>query len=162
PLARRRWIPTILRVAMCRRTMTARSVCMKSRHGTSCRLIVLGGLSLALGCGKGGLETAPAPPPPAVKVVHPHRRDIVRSVTLPGNGRAWQEATLFGKVTGYLKTITVDKGDEVAAGTLIADIEVPELLADLVKSQAEVNVAAIDYRRVAEARKKAPDLVIPQ
>jgi len=36
------------------------------------------------------------------------------------------------------------------------------LLADRVKTQAEVEVAAIDYRRVAEARKKAPDLVIPQ
>src|SRR5262249_51142409 len=85
-----------------------------------------------------------------------------RSRTPPATVRAWPEGTLFAKVTAYLKTITVDKGDEVAAGTLIADIEVPELLADRVKTQAEVEVAATDHRRVAEARKKAPDLVIPQ
>jgi len=118
---------------------------------------------LLVACGRAGPgSTSSAAPPPAVRLARPHRGEIVRSVTLPGNVRAWQEATLFAKVTGYLKTITVDKGDEVVAGTLIADIEVPELLADRLKTQAEVEVAAIDYRRVAEARKKAPDLVIPQ
>ena len=121
-------------------------------------------MPVLVACGRGGPEsTSPtAPPPPAVRLVRAHRGEIVRSITLPGNVRAWQEATLFAKVTGYLKTITVDKGDEVAAGTLIADIEVPELLADRLKTQAEVEVTAIDYRRVAEARRKAPDLVIPQ
>jgi membrane fusion protein, multidrug efflux system len=121
-------------------------------------------LSVLVACGRGDPESAQpaAPPPPAVKLVRPHRGEIARTITLPSNVRAWQEATLFAKVTGYLKTITVDKGDEVAAGALIADIEVPELLADRVKTQAEVEVAAIDYRRLADARKKAPDLVIPQ
>ena len=121
-------------------------------------------MPVLVACGRGGPEsTSPtAPPPPAVRLVRAHRGEIVRSITLPGNVRAWQEATLFAKVTGYLKAITVDKGDEVAAGALIADIEVPELLADRLKTQAEVEVAAINYRRVAEARKKAPDLVIPR
>lgn len=126
-------------------------------------LMIWGALSLVFGCGKGGsAPTAPTPSPTIVKVVRAHRGDIARTVTLPGNVRGWQEATLFAKVTGYLKTITVDKGDEVAAGDLLATIEVPELLADRVKAQAEVDVAAVDYRRVAEARRKAPDLVVPQ
>src|SRR5262249_27262207 len=120
-------------------------------------------LSILSACGWAGSgSTTPAAQPLAVKLIRPHRGEIMRSITLPANVRAWQEATLFAKVTGYLKTITVDKGDEVAAGTLIADIEVPELLADRVKTQAEVEVAATDHRRVAEARTTAPDLVIPQ
>ena len=115
------------------------------------------------GCGRAGGSNSPAAPPSVnVQLIHPRRGEITRSVTLPGNVAAWQQATLYAKVGGYLKTITVDKGDEVKAGDLLADIEVPELLADIAKTRAEVEVSDIDYRRVKEAQKKAPELVVPQ
>jgi len=66
---------------------------------------------------------------------------------LPGETKAYQQATLYAKVAGYLKTITVDKGDQIKEGALIADIEVPELLADEAKYKAEVEVAEIEYKR---------------
>jgi len=69
---------------------------------------------------------------------------------------------LYAKVGGYVKAVTVDKGDAVKEGALLADIEVPELIADRAKYQAELEVAAVDYKRVSEAQAKAPDLVIPQ
>jgi membrane fusion protein, multidrug efflux system len=94
-----------------------------------------------------------------VMVAKPQRGAINRFVTLPGDVRPAQQATLYAKVTGYLKTIKVDKGDEVEAGTLIAEIEVPELIAETARNQAEMNVAAIDFKRVGEAQKSAPDLV---
>ena len=120
-------------------------------------------LGLLCGCGHPPADAPkPAVPPIAVQLVKPHQGDITRNVTLPGNVSAWQQAILYAKVGGYLKAITVDKGDEVKAGALIADIEVPELLADILKSKAEVEVAEIDYKRVSEAQKKAPDLVMPQ
>jgi membrane fusion protein (multidrug efflux system) len=120
-------------------------------------------LGLLCGCGHPPADAPkPAAPPMTVQLVKAYRGDITRSVTLPGNVTAWQQATLYAKVGGYLKTITVDKGDEVKEGTLIADIEVPELLADILKSKAEVEVAAVDYKRVSEAQKKAPELVTPQ
>jgi membrane fusion protein, multidrug efflux system len=97
--------------------------------------------------------------PVSVEFTKPQRGPIVRFVTLPGEVRAAQQATLYAKVTGYLKTITVDKGDEVMADALIAEVEVPELLAEIVRSKAELEVAAIDNKRVSEAQKSAPDLV---
>ncbi|MHB8520860.1 MAG: efflux RND transporter periplasmic adaptor subunit [Limisphaerales bacterium] len=97
-----------------------------------------------------------------MKVVRPVRGDITRRVTLPGNVLAYQQATLYAKVAGYLKTITVDKGDRVQEGQLLADIEVPELLADQAKYKAIVAMTQIDYRRVSEAQKQSPDLVVPQ
>ncbi len=127
--------------------------------------IVTGLLVLILlsACQRSTTEPASKLPPPAtVQIVHPHRGEITRSVTLPASVLAYQQATLYAKVAGYLKTITVDKGDEVKEGALLADIEVPELLADLAKFRAELEVAAIDYKRVSEAQKKAPDLVVPQ
>jgi RND family efflux transporter MFP subunit len=83
-------------------------------------------------------------------------------MTLPGSIRANQQATLYAKVAGYLKSITVDKGDRVQAGQSLGEIEVPELLADLAKYKAEVKVADADYQRVSVAQKKSPDFVTPQ
>src|SRR5216117_3785919 len=100
-------------------------------------------------------------PPVAVQVVQPKRGPITRNVTLPGEIKAYQQATLYAKVAGYLKTITVDKGDRVKEGDLIADIEVPEMLADRAKFKTEVEVADLDYKRLSESQKKLPDLVVP-
>jgi RND family efflux transporter MFP subunit len=100
--------------------------------------------------------------PVDVNVARPTVGEIVRYVRLPGSMRANQQATLYSKVAGYLKTITVDKGDRVQAGQALGEIEVPELQADLTKYKAEVRVAERDYTRIAEAQKKAPDLVTPQ
>ena len=97
-----------------------------------------------------------------VHVTHPRKGQITRIVTLPGEIKAYQQATLYAKVGGYLKSIAVDKGDDVKEGAVLAEIEVPELLADLAKYKAEVEVAEIDFRRVSDAQRKAPDLVVPQ
>jgi RND family efflux transporter MFP subunit len=97
-----------------------------------------------------------------VQTIHPKRGEIVRRITLPGNVLAYQEATLYAKIAGYLKSINVDKGDSVKEGDLLAEIEAPEMLADLLKAKAEAEAAQLDSERVLEARKKASDLVMPQ
>lgn len=103
-----------------------------------------------------------ASPATNVQTVHLKTDEIVRRVTLPGNVMAYQEATLYAKVAGYLKTINVDKGDSVKTGDTLAEIEAPEMLADLVKEKAESEAAQIDLKRVSEAHQKASDLVTPQ
>ena len=125
---------------------------------------LLAALTAFTGCGRPPAESPPAPPPPAaVQTVLPKRGEIARSITLPSfRILACQEATLYAKVSGYLKALTVDKGDAVQAGQLLAEIEVPELLADEAQYRAECSVARTNYERMAEARQKAPDLVVPQ
>jgi len=120
--------------------------------------------SLLTGCNRSNGSTTAAnstAPVPNVQIVHLKRGEIVRTITLPGQVRAYQEATLYAKVAGYLKTIAVDRGDSVRAGDSIAEIEAPEMLADETKLKAEVELARIEFQRVTEAQKKAPDLVIP-
>ncbi len=104
----------------------------------------------------------PQNPAMSVQTIRPKRGEIVHKVTLPGNVMAYQEATLYAKVAGYLKTINVDKGDSVKEGELLAEIEAPEMLADLIKAKAEAEAAQLDYKRVTDAQKKASDLVVPQ
>ncbi len=103
---------------------------------------------------------------PATK---PTKGTIHRWVTLPATLAPWQQATLFAKVTGYVKTIKVDKGDAVKAGQVIAEIEVPELETDLVKYEAEAvalkpafEFAQQEYDRLIKAQKSSPDLILPQ
>jgi membrane fusion protein, multidrug efflux system len=122
----------------------------------------LGGLLLLVGCHQKSEEVSKAPMPTlSVKLVAAKKGDATRSILLPANVLPYQQATLYAKVAGYVKTVNVDKGDAVQAGTLLADIEVPELIADRAKYKAELDVADLDYKRTSDAQKKAPDLVVP-
>lgn len=127
-------------------------------------IIGLAGLAALCSCGRStGDAPQKAPLPVAVQTVLPYRGEISRSVTLPTfRILAYQQATLYAKVSGYLKTLTVDKGDVVKEGQLLAEIEVPEMLADEAQYKAETEVAGTNYERMTQARQKAPDLVVPQ
>lgn len=83
------------------------------------------------------------------------------TIVLPAEVVAYQSTLLTAKVAGYLRRITVDKGDRVKAGELIAELEVPELLADQIRDRARVEVARRVYERMQRAAKSAPDLVTP-
>jgi membrane fusion protein (multidrug efflux system) len=104
---------------------------------------------------------ASVPAAAQVQVTTPKRGEIHRFVSLPGTLRANQQVTLHAKVAGYLKAISVDKGDKVKAGQLLAEIEMPELVAERAKHQAELNIAKVESGRLNAARKKAPDLITP-
>jgi RND family efflux transporter MFP subunit len=121
-------------------------------------------LVMVAGCGKPAANVAPpAAAPLTVVTTTAKTGPITRSVTLPTfRLLPYQSATLYAKVAGYLKTVKVDKGDAVKEGQLLAEIEVPELLADETEFKAEASVARGNYERMAEARRKSPDLVVPQ
>jgi RND family efflux transporter MFP subunit len=100
--------------------------------------------------------------PTRVKTAKVSRADVIRYVTLPGTLKANQQATLYAKVAGYLTNVTIDKGDVVKADQVLAVLEVPELLADMKRYEADAKVAETDLGRLQEAQKKAPDLITPQ
>jgi len=124
--------------------------------------MVLPVLTFMMACCCGCNQRAEAPAksteemPLEVKAVHPHRGEIYRYINLPGEVHPLFQATLFAKVDGYLKTLTVDKGDSVKAGDLIADIEVPELAANKIKYQAEVELAEAEFKQISESPTNNP------
>jgi membrane fusion protein (multidrug efflux system) len=106
------------------------------------------------------------PPPPAVPATEVHttqltQGSITRSIVLPAQIIPFQQATLYAKVSGYLKNISVDKGDKVVAGAVLARIEIPELVAARARQEAELRAASADYDRLQTALAKTPDLVVP-
>jgi len=57
---------------------------------------------------------------PAVQVATITRGPQERLITLLGDTRPYQVATLYGKVSGYVSSIAVDRGDHVKTGDVLA------------------------------------------
>ena len=73
-------------------------------------------------------------------------------LTLPGETHGWYESTIYARVDGYVAKWNVDIGDHVSKGQVLADIETPELDAQLAAAQAKLKAAQADVRvREAEA-----------
>ncbi len=86
-------------------------------------------------------------PERVVAVVSPLHRSAALLLTLPATVEAFEKATLYAKVSGYLQSIKVDKGDRVAKGEVLAIIEVPELEMEFESAQAAVQEAQASYER---------------
>src|SRR5271170_804913 len=97
-----------------------------------------------------------------VDVVHPRQGDIAKTIDLPGDVVGYYEAALHAKVTGYLKSISVDKGDSVKKGQVLADVEVPELQSNLMQSQANLEMQRITYDRMKKVQQSDSRLIAQQ
>src|SRR5271154_2687208 len=97
-----------------------------------------------------------------VDVVHPRQGDIAKTIDLPGDVVGFYEAALHSKVTGYLKSISVDKGDSVKKGQVLAEIEVPELQSNLMQSQANLEMQRITYDRMKKVQQSDSRLIAQQ
>jgi HlyD family secretion protein len=89
--------------------------------------LALGICVLAAGCHKAppagkGIEVEPA-----VRLVEPQRRDLHDEVGQPGYVYAYEQTSLYPKITGYVEKWYVDIGDPLKKGQLMADLYVPEL-----------------------------------
>jgi RND family efflux transporter MFP subunit len=82
-----------------------------------------------------------------------------RALTLPGEVRAWRQATLFAKVSGYVKEMLIDKGDAVRAGQLLATLESPETDQQVLSARANLATRKIIAQRYD---KLAPEGVVSQ
>ncbi len=78
---------------------------------------------------------------PAVSVMKPGQGVSGQQTTLPGNIQAWYEAPLYARVSGYLKKWYEDYGAHVKKGQLLAEIDAPDLDAELAAAQANLKAA---------------------
>lgn len=97
-----------------------------------------------------------------VKTIKPARQDIVRKVVLPATIRADSEVTLYAKATGFLKSITKDRGDRVKAGELIAVLEIPEMNSEIAHAKASFALEETTLKRLEAIRKVEKSAVTDQ
>ena len=74
----------------------------------------------------------------------------VRHVALIGEARPYAEVTLYAKVSGYLRSIRVDRGDRVRAGQVLATIESPETDRALAGARAEFEQKNVTSSRMGQ------------
>jgi membrane fusion protein (multidrug efflux system) len=76
-----------------------------------------------------------------VTVVEPSQTSSAPELILPGNVEANQMTSIYSRVDGYVKRWYVDIGDHVQQGQVLADIEAPEIDANLRMVQAQLELA---------------------
>jgi RND family efflux transporter MFP subunit len=86
-------------------------------------------------------ETSSDDARPAVDVIVPTRESKPFDLILPADIRAWQETSIFPRANGYLRKQYVDIGQKVKAGQLLAEIESPEVDAQLNEAKASLDQA---------------------
>jgi RND family efflux transporter MFP subunit len=90
---------------------------------------------------------------PTVAVITPRTGEAAQRLVLPGTVQAWYEAPIYARVSGYLKNWHFDYGAHVKKGDVLAEIETPDLDAQLAAAQAKLNSArAVVKVREAEAQ----------
>ena len=90
---------------------------------------------------------------PAVDIVHPTKGAPGQQIVLPGDIHAWYEAPLYARVNGYLKNWYFDFGAQVKKGQVLADIDTPEIDAQLTAAKAKLTAASAAVKvRDAEAQ----------
>jgi RND family efflux transporter MFP subunit len=86
---------------------------------------------------------------PEVAVLTPMSSPAVAPLVLPGNIQAWYEAPMYARVSGYLKIWYFDYGAHVKKGDVLAEIDTPDLDAQLATAQAKLNsaLAVVNVRK---------------
>jgi RND family efflux transporter MFP subunit len=110
-------------------------------------------------------SSAPAPATAgalSVQVMKPQRKDIAQTLTLPANISPWYQATLYGKVSGYVKWIGFDKGDFVKKGQLLAVIDAPEIEDQYQQAESDYQIKKLTYERYHNVWKDNPDVIAKQ
>lgn len=81
---------------------------------------------------------------PVAPTVMPQRRALAQQLQVAGELVPYQQVELHAKVSGYIKHIYVDIGDRVHSGEDLADLEIPELVAQVDAAKAGVQRAQQD------------------
>jgi RND family efflux transporter MFP subunit len=89
---------------------------------------------------------------PTVSVIMPKQGVSDVETVIPGDVEAWYEAPIYARVSGYLKNWYVDYGAHVKKGQLLAEIDAPDLDAQLAAAKATLN-SAKSLVNVREAEK---------
>jgi RND family efflux transporter MFP subunit len=116
--------------------------------------IALTMLALTSACGTSAPPPdKPAPSaPPVIQAVPVTERPVNVVLSMPGQLDPYEAVAVYPKVTGFVKTIPVDRGSRVRAGQVLATLEAPELASQRAEAESKVQAATA---QLASTRSKA-------
>ena len=116
------------------------------------RVLLLLALPLAAACSKKGDK--PTRPPPLVAVQDVKPKDVPVEVKAPVDLRPIELVNVNSKVSGYLDTVLVDRGDKVSKGELLAVVRPSDLPDQLAAARSAAALAKSNYDRAQELAPK--------
>ena len=120
-------------------------------------IFILG--SALAGCGKptvqNGNSTSAPSPAPLVNVTAVESQKLETTLTLPAQITPYEVVDIYPKVTGFLDSITVDRGSRVRAGQVMIRLSAPEIVAQ--RGQAEAALKTAEAQLSAAQAKFASD-----
>lgn len=119
-------------------------------------------LMAALGCNSatsdksGATPAAPAPnAATTVSTIPVARKTLQTTISLPAQLTPYEQVDIYPKVTGFVETVTVDRGSRVHRGQVLVKLTAPELVSQ--RSQAEAAVRAAQSQLATAQAKLASD-----
>lgn len=98
---------------------------------------------------------------PTVSVIRPQPGPTETEIALPGNLMAFSEASIYARTNGYIRAWFTDLGVKVTEGQVMAEIEAPDMDAQLRQAsaglgQAKANLenARLNFERQKDLRQK--------
>src|SRR5271156_3293437 len=116
----------------------------------------------AVGCNSGNADKSVAASvvpassaPTTVSTVPVASKKLQTTISLPAQLIPYEQVDIYPKVTGFVQTVTVDRGSRVRRGQLLVKLTAPELLSQ--RSQAEAAVRAAQSQLATAQAKLASD-----
>ena len=131
---------------------------LKNRVTQRWSLFLVSALVLASsGCHSSPAAGDPVSEVPVAPVVQPQRVALSNQLKVAGELLPYQEVELHAKVSGYIRKIYVDIGDRVHKGQVLADLDIPELAAQVDEAKSGVQRSEQDILRAKSAVARAED-----
>jgi RND family efflux transporter MFP subunit len=131
-------------------------ITVKRALGAACRLLGIALIAtVAVSCGRSDNATpatAAAPGPLTIDIVRVVEQPLDVELSLPGELTAYQMVAIYPRVTGFVKSVAVDRGSRVRAGDVLAILEAPELVAQRAEAESKLQSAEA---QLAGARARA-------
>ena len=96
---------------------------------------------------------------PTFAVVSPIATTPAAGLDLPAEVKPWQEASIYSRVNGYLKSWLVDIGAHVEQGQLLAEIDVPDLEQQLDQARSQAALAQKSFELAKDTNTRYQQLL---
>jgi membrane fusion protein, multidrug efflux system len=132
---------------------------MATSSSTRDRRLDLGAAIAAMmmtACWGGSTSQAPSTSAPAgprtIDVVRVVEQPLGVTLSMPAELSAYQTVAIYPRVTGFVKSVSVDRGSRVRAGAVLATLDAPEFAAQRAEAQSKLQGAEA---QLAAVRSKA-------
>jgi HlyD family secretion protein len=110
----------------------------------------------SLGCGSESVPSSDGPAvSPTVAVTRPIRKVLRYPVEQPGRIAPFERTPIHARISGYVHSVNVEIGQRVKRGHLLAELDVPERVAEHERKQALVVEARLGITQAEQAEQVA-------